>query len=259
MPRKREQKAEDFTGAFPSRLREIMRVQNKTQQDVATAIGKTRQAIGYYADGSSSPDWKTIIKLALYFEVSTDWLLGITNVKSSDEDIKRVCDYTGLSEGAIEQITEWKCSPINSDGGFLSLLDQVLVSGSFHMLMYHAKDFLDCVIAEKIYWELWREYFPEHDIVIQKAEGEQRKEAFCTALKKKIEEATFPRSIINKILAEHQIWDGDDSSEHLRDSLIDVDGFSLSDIYEYRTSKELTELLNEIRNGANPCSDDGKQ
>ena len=252
MPRKKELKSEDFECAFPTRLREIMGTQGKTQQDVADAVGKTRQAIGYYADGSSSPDWKTIVKLAQFFSVSTDWLLGLTDVQSSDTDMKQVCDYTGLSEKAVEQIVEWKYAPIN----FLSLLNQVLMSGSFHMMMYHAHDFRDCVIAEQTYWKLWGKYFPEQSIELQKAEGEQRKEAFCVALKKMIEETSFPCSIKNKIWAEHQIWNGNESYEYLRDSLIDVGGFALSDIYEYRTSKDLSDLLHEIRNGIVASVDD---
>lgn len=101
MPRKKNTCSNDYNAAFPSRLRKIMDEEDKTQQDVATAIGKTRQAVGYYADGSSSPDWKTLVELSTYFNVSVDWLLGRTNARISDEAVKIVCNYTGLSEKAV--------------------------------------------------------------------------------------------------------------------------------------------------------------
>lgn len=101
MPRKRETKSADFYSAFPERLRAIMQEHETTQQELAEYVGKSRQAIGYYADGSSSPDWKTIVSLARYFGVSTDWLLGVTDVQSTDIDIQQICEYLGLSEQAI--------------------------------------------------------------------------------------------------------------------------------------------------------------
>ncbi|MBD5154030.1 MAG: helix-turn-helix transcriptional regulator [Oscillibacter sp.] len=101
MPRKREEKPANFYAAFPERLREIMQEHATTQQELAEYVGKSRQAIGYYADGSSSPDWKTVVSLARYFGVSTDWLLGATDVQSTNIDIQQICKYLGLSEQAI--------------------------------------------------------------------------------------------------------------------------------------------------------------
>lgn len=101
MPRKRETKSEDFYSAFPERLRTIMQEHETTQQELADYVGKSRQAIGYYADGSSSPDWKTVVSLARYFGVSTDWLLGATDIQSTNIDIQQICEYLGLSEQAV--------------------------------------------------------------------------------------------------------------------------------------------------------------
>lgn len=106
MPRKRASMPEDFNGSFPARLRQIMAEQGKTQQDVATAIEKTRQAVGYYADGSSSPDWKTIAELAKYFSVTSDWLLGLTEYRKSESTQIFAADL-GLSEQAIEVLRLW--------------------------------------------------------------------------------------------------------------------------------------------------------
>lgn len=105
MPRKRitiDNKS--FDKPFPSALRELMKENNTTQQELAAELGKTRQSISYYCDGSSSPDWETIANIAKYYSVSADWLLGLSDVRSPHADLKAVCDFTGLSEASVESI-----------------------------------------------------------------------------------------------------------------------------------------------------------
>ena len=105
MPRKCKAFSDGYNKAFPKAMREIMRLQGKTQQDVANYLGKSRQAIACYCDGSSSPDWETIVKLADYFEVSTDYLLGLTLDPSRS---KTAVDELGLTPEAIEMLLECK-------------------------------------------------------------------------------------------------------------------------------------------------------
>lgn len=105
MPRKRETiNYECYNKPFPSALRELMQENNTTQQQLAEVLGKTRQSISYYCDGSSSPDWETLAKIATFFNVSSDWLLGLSDVRSTSADIKSVCDFTGLSEASVGSI-----------------------------------------------------------------------------------------------------------------------------------------------------------
>lgn len=131
MPRKRETKSVDFYDVFPERLREVMQEHGTTQQELAEYIGKSRQAIGYYADGSSSPDWKTLAKIAQYFEVSADWLLGTTDVQSTDIDVQKICNYLGLSEQSVLFLHNE-----SADTGAISAFDRLLRTNGklFHRL-----------------------------------------------------------------------------------------------------------------------------
>lgn len=58
-------------------LLELRRKNNKTQQDVANYLGISYQAYAHYEKGRNQPDPETIRKLALYFNVSSDYLLGL--------------------------------------------------------------------------------------------------------------------------------------------------------------------------------------
>lgn len=104
MPRKRMHTPSDYYSDFPSRLRRLIESADVTQEDVAKAIGKTRQAIGYYINGTSSPDWKVLVKIAQYFNVSIDYLCGLTDEPTRDVEIQKICNYTGLSGKAINNI-----------------------------------------------------------------------------------------------------------------------------------------------------------
>ncbi|MGI6777604.1 MAG: helix-turn-helix domain-containing protein [Acetivibrionales bacterium] len=62
--------------AFSKALRKLREQKKLTQKDVAKHIGITRQAIAFYELGKREPDYNTLKRLADYFGVSIDYLLG---------------------------------------------------------------------------------------------------------------------------------------------------------------------------------------
>lgn len=58
------------------RLRELRTKYKLTQKDVATKLGITESAYGYYEQGRNEPSLQTIIKLAQTYDVSISYLLG---------------------------------------------------------------------------------------------------------------------------------------------------------------------------------------
>ncbi|HSH25725.1 MAG TPA: RstR family transcriptional repressor [Massilibacterium sp.] len=58
------------------RLKYLRKKKGLSQQNMADFLGISRQGYGKYEDGKSEPDNKSLVKLAKYFGVSTDWLLG---------------------------------------------------------------------------------------------------------------------------------------------------------------------------------------
>lgn len=57
-------------------LRDILEQHNLTQKELAAKLAITPSALGNYIQGTREPDYSTLIKIADYFHVTTDFLLG---------------------------------------------------------------------------------------------------------------------------------------------------------------------------------------
>lgn len=65
---------------LPCRLTELIRESGKTQNEIAFDLKITKQKLSNWKLGYSQPDIEYILMLAEYFEVSTDYLLGKTDL-----------------------------------------------------------------------------------------------------------------------------------------------------------------------------------
>lgn len=93
---------------FSERLCQLIEEKGITQNQLAETIGKTRQTINGYTLGNTAPDSDTLIELSNYFNVSADYLLGLSNVKTLDVQIKSISGFTGLSDMAVLQLHAYK-------------------------------------------------------------------------------------------------------------------------------------------------------
>lgn len=69
---------------FSDRLKELRDAAGKTQAQIAESIGVTPQAFSYYINGRE-PNYDTLTKIANYFNVSIDYLLGKSQFKTPEE------------------------------------------------------------------------------------------------------------------------------------------------------------------------------
>ncbi|WP_084247019.1 helix-turn-helix domain-containing protein [Rummeliibacillus stabekisii] len=72
---------------FAQVLKILRKNKNLTQSDMANMLGITRQGYAKYENEESQPDFNTLKKIADYFDVSIDYLLGRTAFKTNDEEI----------------------------------------------------------------------------------------------------------------------------------------------------------------------------
>jgi transcriptional regulator with XRE-family HTH domain len=67
-----------------NRIKELRTEFGITQADLAKLLKISDRAVGYYEKGEREPDNETLIKIAEYFKVSVDYLLGITDIRNAD-------------------------------------------------------------------------------------------------------------------------------------------------------------------------------
>ena len=67
---------------FSDKLRSLIEEKNMTQKQVANDLNIAPSTMGGYVQGSSEPDFETLKRLAIYFGVSTNYLLNIQDGKS---------------------------------------------------------------------------------------------------------------------------------------------------------------------------------
>lgn len=81
----------------------------------------------------------TLIKLCKHFNVSADWLLGLSQTRSVDENIQCVCATTGLSNNAVDIL----CS-IKSDPYYSMIISGIIESKHFPALLENLESALKC-------------------------------------------------------------------------------------------------------------------
>lgn len=64
---------------FAERLKELRQERNLSQTALAQIIGVSQKAIDYWERGINEPKATYIIRLADYFDISSDYLLGREN------------------------------------------------------------------------------------------------------------------------------------------------------------------------------------
>lgn len=62
---------------FGERVKQELKVQNKKQVDLANHLGVQKSTLSEWLNGNNEPPMKTIVDIALYLNISTDYLLGI--------------------------------------------------------------------------------------------------------------------------------------------------------------------------------------
>lgn len=60
-------------------LKELRKAKGQSQETVSKFLGITNSAYSNYEQGTRQPDYDTLKKIAIYFNVTTDYLLGLKN------------------------------------------------------------------------------------------------------------------------------------------------------------------------------------
>lgn len=106
---------------FANRLVELREKAGLSRQQLADSIGLSRASIEYYEKDKRHPDTDTIIKIAQYFHVTTDYLLGLSITPTKNKKLSDVCDFLNLPDKTVMRLKD----------GSSEILAQVLDSPEF--------------------------------------------------------------------------------------------------------------------------------
>lgn len=79
-----------------ARMKDLRRNRNISQTELAKHLGVSKSVISSYETGVHFPPYDILIKIANLFDVSTDYLLGVTDYRKINVD--------GLTERQIEAV-----------------------------------------------------------------------------------------------------------------------------------------------------------
>ncbi len=125
---------------FTIRFRELYVISGFTSiTQFAKRLEMNRQTVDRYYNGDRCPDVPALAHICERMGVSADWLLGLSDVREPSTELRAVCNYTGLSEEAVNRITnnddEWPLS--------VGALSHLIVSYGFGDVIESYNAFLD--------------------------------------------------------------------------------------------------------------------
>ena len=125
----------DYRIEFSKRLIQLREQRGITQQELADKLKITRQSLSLYEKAERTINIELLARIADFFNVSTDYLMGRTDTATMNEDIQTACKITGLSEEAINK--------------FAKILNEPHTSASSRaVLLYYINKYSKCLITD---------------------------------------------------------------------------------------------------------------
>jgi transcriptional regulator with XRE-family HTH domain len=78
--------------SFGDRIRYLRKKHNLTQQELASKFYLNKSSISRYERGNQLPEHDLLEKIADYFNVSVDYLLGRTNIRSKTDAADKISE-----------------------------------------------------------------------------------------------------------------------------------------------------------------------
>lgn len=94
---------------WSKRITELMENNKMTNSDLAAQIGVSPQTVSYITSGRpngkfASLSQETLIKICKVFNVSSDYILGLSQASSLNVKYQAICKALGLSEKAVQNL-----------------------------------------------------------------------------------------------------------------------------------------------------------
>ncbi|MGN0983058.1 MAG: helix-turn-helix domain-containing protein [Candidatus Limivicinus sp.] len=117
---------------FKERFNELFRrLSNGSITEFAKILELSRQTVGFYLNGDRIPDIQTLLHICTKCKVSSDWLIGISDESDTDQTVRSVCDYIGLSASTVNYLHFAGYDPDDLSVGFYrKFFDSIIQIGA---------------------------------------------------------------------------------------------------------------------------------
>lgn len=88
------------------RINAALAEKNVKQKELAEYLAVTDNTVSYWCSGKRTPNTEQIMQISKKLKVSADYLLGLSDAPTNDKDLQFVCEYTGLSQEAVEILSK---------------------------------------------------------------------------------------------------------------------------------------------------------
>lgn len=105
-----------------------------SQRTQAKNINVDSSSLSKYANGMQLPTAEVLFKIAKYYKCSTDYLLGINDIKNIDCEDIAISKKLGLSEKAIEKLKKYHNDYFFKDFKYMQLINFLIEKLSFDNL-----------------------------------------------------------------------------------------------------------------------------
>ena len=117
---------------FPKRLKELRLEAGLTQKDLANAIEVGRTTISEYESGKIVPKQEGLLKLANHFNVSVDYLTGVSNERATRK--QNASDLDALLNTIHHILLDEYDTPVTYEGEVLSSRQKLLIDQRIEQL-----------------------------------------------------------------------------------------------------------------------------
>ena len=144
----------DYRIEFSKRLIQLREQRGITQQELADKLKITRQSLSLYEKAERTINIELLARIADFFNVSTDYLMGRTDTATMNEDIQTACKITGLSEEAINKFA--KILNDNEKYEYTITIDDIIGDYHFPELLYYINKY-----SKQELLQLLKKYMPD--------------------------------------------------------------------------------------------------
>ena len=95
---------------YRKRLKQLMKEQHLNRTSFADKLGISRQSMGFYLSGERIPKVDIFEKMARTLNVSADYLLGLTDLRTVDRNFQAAIQALNISEKAGKTILYFCCA-----------------------------------------------------------------------------------------------------------------------------------------------------